>query len=72
MKLGDDVVTLSAGSVVRIPAKTPRSHRNLGDETVEMWAVSPRTTTDRGTKIDDFWAPSTDARQHRKPDEAQS
>lgn len=69
MRLGDDVVALSPGSVVRVAAETPRSHRNLGNETVELWAVSRRTTDDRGTKIDGFWVASPEARQHLEPGE---
>ena len=40
MRFGDDVRPVSAGSVVRVAPRTPRSHRNEGDEPVEMWAVS--------------------------------
>src|SRR5690349_15975097 len=40
MRFGDDVREVSAGSVVRVPPRTIRSHRNLADEPVELWAVS--------------------------------
>src|SRR5262245_47408154 len=35
-RCGDDVREVHAGSVVRVAAKTPRSHRNEGDEPVEV------------------------------------
>jgi quercetin dioxygenase-like cupin family protein len=65
MRLADDVHRVSAGSVVRVAPGTPRSHRNEGDEPVEMWAVSRRIDRSDATKIDDFWAASPDAAQHR-------
>jgi hypothetical protein len=42
-----------------------RSHRNEGDEPVEMWAISPISDSDGGEKIDDFWEASPAAAQHR-------
>jgi quercetin dioxygenase-like cupin family protein len=68
MRLADDVHRVSAGSVVRVAPGTPRSHRNEGDEPVEMWAVSRQVERSDATKIDDFWAPSPDAAQHRDVD----
>ncbi len=68
-RFGDDVREVRAGSVVRVAPQTPRSHRNEGDEPVEMWAVSRRIDHGDATKIDDFWAPSARAVQHRPPDE---
>jgi mannose-6-phosphate isomerase-like protein (cupin superfamily) len=68
MRFGDDVRTVSAPSAVRVAARTPRSHRNEGDEPVEMWAISRRAERSDATKIDDFWAASPDARQHRDAD----
>jgi mannose-6-phosphate isomerase-like protein (cupin superfamily) len=65
MRFGDDVVAVHAGTAVRVAPHTPRSHRNEGDEAVEMWAVSRRTSHDEGTKIDDFWEASPDAAQQR-------
>jgi quercetin dioxygenase-like cupin family protein len=65
MRLADDVHRVSAGSVVRVAPGTPRSHRNEGDEPVEMWAVSRQVERSDATKIDDFWAASPDAEQHR-------
>ena len=68
MRFGDDVRKVGAGSVARVAARTPRSHRNEGDEPVEMWAVSRRVERSDATKIDDFWAASADAEQHRDVD----
>jgi mannose-6-phosphate isomerase-like protein (cupin superfamily) len=65
MRFGDAVEEVSAGSVVRVAAATPRSHRNEGEEPVELWAVSPLVEGDGGEKIDDFWAASPDAAQRR-------
>jgi mannose-6-phosphate isomerase-like protein (cupin superfamily) len=63
-RLGDDVHVADAGSVVRVAPKTPRSHRNEGDEPVEMWAISRNLGKSDSTKIDDFWEASEDASQH--------
>ena len=68
MRLADDVHRVAAGSVVRVAARTPRSHRNEGDEPVELWAVSRRVERSDATKIDDFWPASPDAVQHRDVD----
>jgi len=65
MRFGDDIRPVTAGSVVRVAAKTPRSHRNEGDEPVELWAVSTRDNHGDATKIDDFWDASPDAAQSR-------
>ena len=65
MRFGDDVQRVSAPAAVRVAAGTPRSHRNEGDEPVDMWAVSPKVDGDGGNKIDDFWEASPDAAQHR-------
>src|SRR5919112_5544094 len=40
MRFGDEVLPVSAPSAVRLAPRTPRSHRNEGDEPVEMWAIS--------------------------------
>ncbi len=58
MRFGEDVRELGPGSVARVAPHTLRSHRNLGDEPVELWAISRRSEGDGGTKIDDFWQPS--------------
>lgn len=65
-KFGDDAVERVTGpAVVRVPPATPRSHRNEGDEPVEMWAISRRIDHGDATKIDDFWDASPDARRTR-------
>jgi mannose-6-phosphate isomerase-like protein (cupin superfamily) len=66
MRFGDDIEKVPAGSVARVSPKTPRSHRNEGDEPVEMWAISPKIGRMDATKIDDFWDASAKATQHRK------
>jgi mannose-6-phosphate isomerase-like protein (cupin superfamily) len=60
----DHVERVAAPAVVRVSPQTARSHRNEGDEPVEIWAVSVAGHTD-ATKIDDFWEASPDARQTR-------
>jgi uncharacterized cupin superfamily protein len=65
MRLGDDVQRVSAPAAVRVAASTPRSHRNEGDEPVDLWAISPRSDDDGGNKIDDFWEASDQAAQKR-------
>jgi mannose-6-phosphate isomerase-like protein (cupin superfamily) len=65
MRLGDDVHDVRAGSVVRVAPSTPRSHRNLGDEPVELWAVSRQLGRHDATKIDEFWEASPEAAQRR-------
>jgi mannose-6-phosphate isomerase-like protein (cupin superfamily) len=65
MRLGDDVHEVRAGSVVRVAPSTPRSHRNLGDEPVELWALSRQLGRHDATKIDEFWEASPEAAQHR-------
>src|SRR4051794_13231750 len=42
MRFGDEIRTVAAGTAVRVDPPTVRSHRNEGDEPVEMWAVSPK------------------------------
>jgi mannose-6-phosphate isomerase-like protein (cupin superfamily) len=63
MRFGDEVQEVPAGSVVRIPPETVRSHRNLGDEPVELWAISRKIERSESTKVDDFWEASPEARQ---------
>jgi quercetin dioxygenase-like cupin family protein len=65
MRFGEDVERVAAGSVVRVAPQTTRSHRNEGDEPVEMWAVSRRIEEQDATKVEDFWEPSTEAAQRR-------
>jgi len=63
MRFGDEVRELSAGSVVRVPPETVRSHRNLGDEPVELWAVSRKLEDSDSEKVEDFWEASPEAKQ---------
>ena len=67
MRFGDDIRPVAAGSAVRVAAKTPRSHRNEGDEPVEMWAVSRKRDEADSVKLDDFWDASREAAQERPP-----
>src|SRR4051812_2283414 len=65
MRLGDEVRRVTAPAAVRVAPATPRSHRNEGDEPVDMWAISRQIDHDDATKIDDFWEASPSASQHR-------
>jgi quercetin dioxygenase-like cupin family protein len=65
MRFGDEVETVGPGSAVRVAPQTVRSHRNEGDEPVEIWAISPAGDSDGGEKIEDFWEASPEAAQHR-------
>ena len=64
-RAGDEVTRVSAPSAIRVAPRTPRSHRNEGDETVELWAISRKIDHEDATKIDDFWEASPDAAQKR-------
>ena len=63
MRFEDEIVPVVAGSVVRVAPTTRRSHRNEGDEPVEMWAISRQSESDGGEKVDDFWEASPEASQ---------
>jgi mannose-6-phosphate isomerase-like protein (cupin superfamily) len=63
MRFGDQIERVSAPAAVRVAHDTPRSHRNEGDEPVEMWAISRKNDGD-ATKLDDFWDASPEAKQH--------
>lgn len=65
MRFGDDIKKVSAGSVVRVAPKTPRSHRNEGDEPVDMWAISRKLDSEDATLIREFWEASEHAKQKR-------
>jgi mannose-6-phosphate isomerase-like protein (cupin superfamily) len=65
MRFGDDVAHVTAPAAVRVAPHTRRSHRNEGDEPVDMWAISRRLDHGDATKIDDFWEASPQAEQHR-------
>ena len=64
MRFGDDIRPVGPGAAVRVAPRTPRSHRNEGDEPVELWAISRKLDRQDATKIDDFWEASPDARQN--------
>jgi mannose-6-phosphate isomerase-like protein (cupin superfamily) len=66
MRFGEDIHEVSAPAAVRVAPATPRSHRNEGDEPVEMWAVSRRLGRHDSTKLDDFWEASPEAKQHAR------
>jgi mannose-6-phosphate isomerase-like protein (cupin superfamily) len=66
MRFNDDIKKVSAGTAVRVAPKTKRSHRNEGDEVVEMWAISRHLDHQDGHKIDGFWEASPDATQTRQ------
>jgi uncharacterized cupin superfamily protein len=61
MRFNDAVEEVKAGSAVRVAPGTTRSHRNEGEQPVEIWAVSRRTADEDSTKVDDFWEPSPNA-----------
>jgi quercetin dioxygenase-like cupin family protein len=61
--VGDEVREVEAGSVVRVPPQTVRSHRNLGDEPVELWAVSRKIEESDSEKVEDFWDASPKSSQ---------
>ena len=61
MRFGDDVEVVGPGSAVRVAPSTRRSHRNEGDDPVEIWALSRQVESGDATKIDDFWEASPDA-----------
>lgn len=65
MRFGDDIVKVAAGSAVWVAPKTPRSHRNEGDEPVDMWAVSRKIGRNDATLIKKFWKASAQAAQKR-------
>jgi mannose-6-phosphate isomerase-like protein (cupin superfamily) len=64
MRFGDEVREVGAGSVVRVAPETVRSHRNEGEEPVELWAISAVGGSD-SEKVEDFWPASARARQRR-------
>jgi mannose-6-phosphate isomerase-like protein (cupin superfamily) len=65
LRFGDDIRKVTAGSAVRVAPRTARSHRNEGDEAVDMWAVSRKLDRRDAVKLDDFWDASPDAAQQR-------
>jgi mannose-6-phosphate isomerase-like protein (cupin superfamily) len=65
MRLGDDVHELGAGSAARVAPGTVRSHRNRGEEPVEIWVASRKDEGGDATKVGEFWEASPDAAQTR-------
>ena len=65
MRFEDEIHSVEAGSVVRVAPRTRRSHRNEGDEPVEIWAISRSDGMADAHKIDEFWEASPDAAQKR-------
>ena len=63
MRFGEEIEEVSAGSAVRVAPDTVRSHRNEGNEPVELWAISRRLEEQDSTKVEDFWEPSEKAAQ---------
>src|SRR5262245_30593824 len=64
MRFGEEIEQVSAPAAVRVAPNTARSHRNEGDEPVELWAISRKLDHGDSTKIDEFWDASPEARQH--------
>jgi quercetin dioxygenase-like cupin family protein len=65
MRFGEEVETVGPGAVARVAPRTVRSHRNEGEEPVELWAVSRLVEGDGGEKVEDFWPASPEAAQRR-------
>ena len=65
MRFGDEVLEVGPGAVARVAPHTRRSHRNEGDEPVELWAISRRIEPEDAVKIDEFWEASPRAAQQR-------
>jgi len=66
MRFGNDIKKVPAGSAVRVAPQTPRSHRNEGDEPVDMWAISAKHRSQDAHKIDSFWETSKNASQTKE------
>lgn len=65
MRLGEETEHVAAGSAVRVAPTTIRSHRNEGDDAVEIWAVSRRVATGDAVKVEDFWEASPASSRQR-------
>lgn len=59
MRFEDEVVEVTAPAAVRVAPGTTRSHRNEGEDPVELWAVSRQLDHGDATKVDDFWEPAS-------------
>lgn len=66
MRCGNEVLTLVAPAALRVDPHVPRTHRNEGDETVEMWAVSPWLQASDSSKLPGFWEPSPNAERRKR------
>lgn len=64
-RIGDDVHRVPAGSVVRVAPPAFRTHRNEGDEPVDLWAISRRIDRADHEMVRDFWEPSEQAARTR-------
>ena len=62
MRFFDAIETVRAPAAVLVASGTVRSHRNEGDEDVEIWAISRQLGRPDAMKVDDFWTASPDAR----------
>ena len=65
MRFGDEIRRVRAPASFRVAPATRRSHRNEGDDPVELWALSRQLDHGDATKIDDFWDASPHAAQER-------
>jgi mannose-6-phosphate isomerase-like protein (cupin superfamily) len=66
MRCGGNVLSLTGPTAVRVDPQTPRSHRNEGDEPVEMWVVSPWQAGSDSSKLPGFWDPSPAAERRTR------
>lgn len=65
MRFDEHQEQVPPGSVIRVAPSTTRSHRNEGDDPVELWAISRQIEEHDSTKVEDFWEPSAEAAQRR-------
>jgi mannose-6-phosphate isomerase-like protein (cupin superfamily) len=63
MRFDEGIEKVKAGSAVKVAPSTTRSHRNEGEEPVELWAVSRRIENQDATKVANFWGPSPSAQR---------
>lgn len=55
-KVGDEVIDLEPWTAVRVPPRTARGFRSLGDEdAVFVIIAAPQAGIDDGVIIDDYW-----------------
>ncbi len=65
MRFDEEVHEVAAGTAVRVAPGTVRSHRNRGEEPVEVWAISRKRDGGDSSKVDDFWKASPEVAQTR-------